>query len=81
MHAKKSIIPLTNDVNRNMIQELIEKKILKTGPYRPSSGYKENLPPVQREKDIRRDRKKDAYLYKTPPYVLGYTGKWSFEKT
>ena len=60
------------------LQELIEKKILKTGPYKPSSVNKEALIPIQREKDIRRDWKKDSYMYKTPPYILGYTGMKSF---
>lgn len=58
-------------------QELIEKKILKTGPYRPSAG-KESIVTIQREKDIRRDWKKDAYMYKAPPYILGYTGVYTF---
>ncbi|OXU30446.1 hypothetical protein TSAR_016676 [Trichomalopsis sarcophagae] len=56
-----------------IMKELIEKKILKTGPYRPSAG-KESIVTIQREKDIRRDWKKDAYMYKAPPYILGYTG-------
>ncbi|XP_058797025.1 protein FAM166B-like [Phymastichus coffea] len=57
---------------QEIMKELMEKKILKTGPYRPNSG-KENLVPIKREKNIRRDWKKDAYVYKTP-YILGYTG-------
>ncbi|XP_011495013.1 PREDICTED: uncharacterized protein LOC105359940, partial [Ceratosolen solmsi marchali] len=56
-----------------IMKELIEKKILKTGPYRPSSG-KETLAPIQRDKDVKRDWKQDSCIYKAPPYILGYTG-------
>ena len=56
------------------MQELIENKILKPEPFR-SKADKENQPPVQNEKEIKRDRKKEAYLYKSAPYILGYTGK------
>ncbi|KAK0085268.1 hypothetical protein PV325_005519 [Microctonus aethiopoides] len=56
-----------------IIKELLDKKILKTGPYRPNSG-KDVLLPIAREKDIRKDWKNDAYLHKTSPFILGYTG-------
>ncbi|XP_014215917.1 uncharacterized protein LOC106644769 isoform X2 [Copidosoma floridanum] len=39
-----------------------------------AASTKENLVHIQREKDIRRNRKKDSYTFKTPPYILGYTG-------
>ncbi|XP_008554798.1 protein FAM166B-like [Microplitis demolitor] len=56
-----------------IMKELLEKKILKTGPYRPNSG-KDVLLPIARERDIRRDWKNNAHMYKTPPFILGYTG-------
>lgn len=52
----------------------MEKKILKTGPYRPNSGREEELPSLQ-AKEIRRDWNNEAGSYKAPPYILGYTGK------
>ncbi|XP_015593982.1 uncharacterized protein LOC107267171 isoform X2 [Cephus cinctus] len=63
----------TEEIMKAPLQELLEKEILKNGPYRPASG-KEVLIPIVREKDIRRDWKNDAYLHKAPPYILGYTG-------
>ncbi|XP_043502080.1 uncharacterized protein LOC122524075 isoform X2 [Polistes fuscatus] len=56
------------------MRELLEKKILKSGPYRPNSGKDVALVTIPNEKDIRRDWKNDAHLYKAPPYILGYTG-------
>lgn len=61
-----------------IMKELLEKKILKTGPYRPSSGKEIQLPNPQ-DKDIKRDStvqlySNDPQLYKTPPFILGYTG-------
>ncbi|XP_034951619.1 UPF0605 protein GA14893-like [Chelonus insularis] len=56
-----------------IMKELLEKKVLKTGPYRPNSG-KDVLTPITREKDIRRDWKNEAHFYKTSPFILGYTG-------
>lgn len=52
----------------------MEKKILKTGPYRPKSGREAELPILQ-DKEIRRDWPNEAGSYKAPPYILGYTGK------
>nr|XP_033325696.1 protein FAM166B-like isoform X1 [Megalopta genalis]XP_033325697.1 protein FAM166B-like isoform X1 [Megalopta genalis] len=58
-----------------IMKELLEKKILKTGPYRPNSGRMEPNGMVLCEKDdIRRDWKNEAHLFKAPPYILGYTG-------
>ncbi|XP_047363355.1 protein FAM166B-like isoform X1 [Vespa velutina] len=57
-----------------IMRELLEKKILKSGPYRPNSGKDVALVTISKEKDIRRDWKNDAHLYKPPPYILGYTG-------
>ncbi|XP_043287672.1 protein FAM166B-like isoform X6 [Venturia canescens] len=57
-----------------IMKELLEKKILKTGPYRPNSGKNAVLLPIVRDPEIRRDWKNEAHLYKTPPFVLGYTG-------
>ncbi|XP_076621518.1 ciliary microtubule inner protein 2B-like isoform X1 [Colletes latitarsis] len=59
-----------------IMKELLEKKILKTGPYRPSSGrdvHENGSIPCGKD-DIRRDWKTDAQLFKAPPYILGYTG-------
>ncbi|KAI4485961.1 hypothetical protein M0804_006450 [Polistes exclamans] len=56
-----------------IMRELLEKKILKSGPYRPNSGKDVALVTIPNEKDIRRDWKNDAHLYKSPPYILGYT--------
>lgn len=55
-------------------QELLEKKVLKTGPYRPNSGREAELPTLQ-AKEIRRDWNNEAAAYKACPYILGYTGK------
>ncbi|KAK2579583.1 hypothetical protein KPH14_010878 [Odynerus spinipes] len=57
-----------------IMRELLEKKILKTGPYKPNSGKDVALVKIPNEKDIRRDWKNEAHLYKAPPYILGYTG-------
>lgn len=61
------------------VQELLEKKILKTGPYRPDGGSgrdaQRNGPILCERDDIRRDWKNETHLFKTPPYILGYTGK------
>ncbi|XP_076238494.1 inositol hexakisphosphate kinase isoform X2 [Calliopsis andreniformis] len=57
------------------MKELLEKKILKTGPYRPNSGREvQEDSSIPYEKDIRRDWKNEAHLFKAPPYILGYTG-------
>ncbi|XP_011874177.1 PREDICTED: UPF0605 protein CG18335-like [Vollenhovia emeryi] len=56
-----------------IMKELLEKKILKTGPYRPNSGREAELPTLQ-DKEIRRDWNNEAGSYKAPPYILGYTG-------
>ncbi|XP_076172703.1 uncharacterized protein LOC143149327 isoform X3 [Ptiloglossa arizonensis] len=58
------------------MKELLEKKILKTGPYRPNSSrdvHENGSIPCGKD-DIRRDWKTDAHLFKAPPYILGYTG-------
>ncbi|XP_053996455.1 protein FAM166B-like [Hylaeus anthracinus] len=59
-----------------IMKELLEKKILKTGPYRPNSSrdvHGNGSIPCGKD-DIRRDWKTDAQLFKSPPYILGYTG-------
>ncbi|XP_031835210.1 ciliary microtubule inner protein 2B-like [Nomia melanderi] len=61
-----------------IMKELLQKKILKTGPYRPdgSSGKdaRRNGSILCERDDIRRDWKNETHLFKTPPYILGYTG-------
>ncbi|KAJ8667054.1 hypothetical protein QAD02_008716 [Eretmocerus hayati] len=57
-----------------IIKELIEQRVLKTGPNNKSGPGSETLVPIPREKDIRRDWKKDGCSFKAPPYILGYTG-------
>lgn len=59
--------------NFNITQELLEKKILKTGPYKPNSGGENELSSPQ-IKEIKRNWNNEARLYKAPPYILGYTG-------
>ncbi|XP_011158322.1 UPF0605 protein GA14893 isoform X2 [Solenopsis invicta] len=56
-----------------IMKELLEKKVLKTGPYRPNSGREAELPTLQ-AKEIRRDWNNEAAAYKACPYILGYTG-------
>ncbi|XP_014478287.1 PREDICTED: protein FAM166B-like [Dinoponera quadriceps] len=56
-----------------IMKELLEKKILKTGPYRPNSGREVQLL-SPRDKEIRKDWSNEPRLYKAPPYILGYTG-------
>lgn len=51
----------------------MERKILKNGPYRPNSG-REVLVPIEREKNIRRNWTNNKDIYKSPPFILGYTG-------
>lgn len=51
----------------------MEKKILKTGPYRPKCE-KEVQAPKPRDKDIIRNYNKEPKLHRAPPYILGYTG-------
>ncbi|XP_033207991.1 protein FAM166B-like isoform X2 [Belonocnema kinseyi] len=53
-------------------EEIIKKKILKMGPYRPN-GITE-LKAIPQTKDIRRDWKNDSHFYQPAPYILGYTG-------
>ncbi|KZC13689.1 hypothetical protein WN55_05242, partial [Dufourea novaeangliae] len=59
-----------------IMKELLEKKILKTGPYRPNSGRDalENGSILHEKDDIRRDLKNETRLFKASPYILGYTG-------
>ncbi|CAL1679829.1 unnamed protein product [Lasius platythorax] len=56
-----------------IMKELLEKKILKTGPYKSNSGREDELssPHV---KEIRKDWNNETRLHKAPPYILGYTG-------
>lgn len=56
------------------MQELLQKKILKTGPYRPNfeKDIHENATIIY-EKDI--NAQEEMHLFKAPPYILGYTGK------
>lgn len=56
-----------------IMKELLDKKVLKTGPYRPNSSREIHLP-SPRDKEIRRDWSNEPRLYKAPPYILGYTG-------
>ncbi|XP_011639598.1 UPF0605 protein CG18335-like isoform X1 [Pogonomyrmex barbatus] len=56
-----------------IMKELLEKKILKTGPYRPNSGREVELPSLQ-DKEIKRDWHNETGSFKAPPYILGYTG-------
>ncbi|XP_029660457.1 UPF0605 protein GA14893-like [Formica exsecta] len=55
-----------------IMKELLEKKVLKTGPYKPNSGRENELSSPQ-VKEIKRDWNNEARLYKAP-YILGYTG-------
>jgi len=52
----------------------LEKKVLKTGPYRPNSGREVQLARPSRDKDINGDWSDEPRVYKAPPYILGYTG-------
>lgn len=56
-----------------LLQELLEKKVLKTGPYKPNFGREHELPNPQ-IKEIRKDWNNETRFYKAPPYILGYTG-------
>ncbi|XP_071859731.1 inositol hexakisphosphate kinase isoform X2 [Bombus fervidus] len=58
-----------------IMQELLQKKILKTGPYRPISekDTNENTTIIY-EKDTNTDWKRETHFFKAPPYILGYTG-------
>ncbi|KAL6434500.1 hypothetical protein ACFW04_006112 [Cataglyphis niger] len=55
-----------------IMKELLEKKILKTGPYKPNGRENELSSP--QVKEIKRDWNNEGKLYKAPPYILGYTG-------
>ncbi|XP_003397408.2 uncharacterized protein LOC100648679 isoform X2 [Bombus terrestris] len=57
------------------MKELLQKKILKTGPYRPISekDTNENTTIIY-EKDTNTDWKRETHFFKAPPYILGYTG-------
>ncbi|XP_043472333.1 uncharacterized protein LOC122505005 isoform X1 [Leptopilina heterotoma] len=57
----------------DIMKELFEKNILKTGPYKPNIAAEE-LIVIPNEKDIKRDWKSDAQYFKSTPYILGYTG-------
>lgn len=63
------------------MQELLQKKILKTGPYRPISekGTNENTTIIY-EKDTNTDWKRETHFFKAPPYILGYTGKYIIDR-
>lgn len=58
------------------MQELLEKNILKEGPYRLNCGRdpRENASMLY-EKDTKADWKSETHLFRAPPYILGYTGK------
>ncbi|XP_026298608.1 inositol hexakisphosphate kinase 3 isoform X2 [Apis mellifera] len=61
---------------QEIMKELLEKKILKTGPYRPNceKDMRENTT-ILCEKDTNTDWKNERHLLKPPPpYILGYTG-------
>ncbi|CAD6202127.1 GSCOCG00002954001-RA-CDS [Cotesia congregata] len=63
-----------NEEGRKKRHELLEKKILKSGPYRPNSG-KDILLPISREHDTRKNCKNsNNNNYQTSPFILGYTG-------
>ncbi|CAK9827936.1 Protein FAM166B [Anthophora retusa] len=61
---------------QEIMKELLEKKILKTGPYRPNSrrSTRENGSIVSEKDGSKADWKSDAHLFKTSPYIMGYTG-------
>ncbi|XP_043524162.1 uncharacterized protein LOC122536123 isoform X3 [Frieseomelitta varia] len=58
---------------QEIMKELLQKKILKTGPYRPNfeKDIHENTTIIY-EKDT--NAQKEVHLFKAPPYILGYTG-------
>ncbi|XP_033358953.1 protein FAM166B-like isoform X1 [Bombus vosnesenskii] len=60
---------------QEIMKELLQKKILKTGPYRPISekNTNENTTIIY-EKDTSTDWKRETHFFKAPPYILGYTG-------
>ncbi|XP_043590438.1 uncharacterized protein LOC122571139 isoform X2 [Bombus pyrosoma] len=60
---------------QEIMKELLQKKILKTGPYRPISekNTNENTTIIY-EKDTNTDWKRETHFFKAPPYILGYTG-------
>ncbi|CAL7944106.1 unnamed protein product [Xylocopa violacea] len=59
-----------------IMKELLEKKILKAGPYRPNSGRdkRENSTILYEEDNNKRDWKNETHFIKASPYILGYTG-------
>ncbi|XP_017880801.1 protein FAM166B-like isoform X1 [Ceratina calcarata] len=58
-----------------IMKELLEKKILKTGPYRPNSGRNTREDStISYENDPKPDWRNETHYIKTPPYILGYTG-------
>lgn len=63
-----------SDFSFFLLQELIERKIFRSAPSRLNI-MKENLPPIKQDTEFRRDWKKDSHIYKSAPYILGYTGK------
>ncbi|KAK1123234.1 hypothetical protein K0M31_008866 [Melipona bicolor] len=56
---------------QEIMKELLQKKILKTGPYRPNFEKNENATIIY-EKDT--NAQEEMHLFKAPPYILGYTG-------
>ncbi|XP_017756943.1 PREDICTED: uncharacterized protein LOC108548500 isoform X2 [Eufriesea mexicana] len=59
---------------QEIMKELLEKKILKTGPYRPNSerNMREHMSVL--EKNTNTDWTSEPHFFKAPPYILGYTG-------
>ncbi|XP_015110479.1 protein FAM166B isoform X1 [Diachasma alloeum] len=58
---------------QEIMEELLQKQVLKTGPYRPNSSRDPALL-FDKEKRTRRNYRNDRSLYKPPPFILGYTG-------
>ncbi|XP_063993232.1 uncharacterized protein LOC135170938 isoform X2 [Diachasmimorpha longicaudata] len=55
------------------MEELLQKQVLKSGPYRPNSS-RDPVVLLDREKRTRRTHRNDRSLHKPPPFILGYTG-------
>ncbi|XP_076398038.1 uncharacterized protein LOC100882311 isoform X2 [Megachile rotundata] len=61
---------------RSFTWELLEKRILKEGPYRPNSRGRDSRDNTSMfyEKDTKAEWKNETHLFRAPPYILGYTG-------
>nr|XP_012150849.1 PREDICTED: uncharacterized protein LOC100882311 [Megachile rotundata] len=59
-----------------IMKELLEKRILKEGPYRPNSRGRDSRDNTSMfyEKDTKAEWKNETHLFRAPPYILGYTG-------